>query len=67
LGIKKLILASSASAINQALQPGSLVAVKDHINMMGINPLFGHNDDKFGPRFPDMTTVYKPNLHDLTI
>lgn len=67
LGVKKIILTSTASGVNQALQPGSIVAVRDHLNMMGINPLFGHNDEKFGPRFPDMTTVYKPNIHDLIV
>lgn len=35
--------------------------------MMGVNPLFGHNDEKFGSRFPDMTTVYKPIIHELII
>ncbi len=58
LGIKTLILTNAAGSINTSFKPGSLMVIRDHINLMGINPLRGKNDDRFGPRFPDMTEVY---------
>jgi purine-nucleoside phosphorylase len=60
MGIRSLILTNAAGGTAPHLLPGSLMAVTDHINMMGENPLRGPNDDRFGPRFPDMTGVYTP-------
>jgi purine-nucleoside phosphorylase len=60
MGIKSLVLTNAAGGTATYLTPGSLMVVIDHINLMGDNPLRGLNDDRFGPRFPDMTHVYTP-------
>ncbi|MEN3333778.1 MAG: purine-nucleoside phosphorylase [Blastocatellia bacterium] len=60
MGIKTLVLTNAAGGTAAYLGPGSLMVIIDHINMMGDNPLRGANDDRFGPRFPDMTHVYAP-------
>ena len=62
LGVKALILTNAAGGISENLAPGSLMLITDHINLLGDNPLRGPNDDRFGPRFPDMTHVYSPEL-----
>lgn len=64
LGVKTLVLTAAAGGIRALLEPGDLVLVRDHLNMMGVNPLRGPNDDRFGPRFPDMTEVYARRLCD---
>jgi purine-nucleoside phosphorylase len=56
--VDRVILTNAAGAINPDYQPGDLVLVSDHINLMGLNPLVGPNDDERGPRFPDMTEAY---------
>jgi purine-nucleoside phosphorylase len=58
LGVKTLILTNAAGGINLDLQKGGLVLISDHINLQGINPLVGVNEDDLGPRFPDMTEAY---------
>ena len=58
LGIKNLILTNAAGSLDLDMTPGSLMLITDHLNCMGINPLRGPNDERFGPRFPDMTEVY---------
>jgi purine-nucleoside phosphorylase len=65
LGVRTLILTNAAGGINVAFKPGTLMLMDDHINLMGGNPLIGPNDDRFGPRFPDMTAVYSKRLRDL--
>ena len=65
LGIKKLLLTNAAGGINSMLVPGDLMIIRDHINMMGINPLKGENDDRLGPRFPDMSQVYDERIIDI--
>ena len=65
LGVKTLILTNAAGAVNETFQPSDLMIIKDHINMMGTNPLIGQNDDTLGERFPDMTEVYKKDLINL--
>ena len=67
LGIKTLILTNAAGGINVQLSQGALMVLSDHLNLMGDNPLRGPNDDRFGPRFPDMTTVYSPELQEIVI
>lgn len=65
LGIKTLVVTNAAGGINLALRPGDLMAITDHLNLSGANPLSGPNDDRMGPRFPDMSTTYHPGLLSL--
>ena len=60
LGIESLVLTNACGAIDPSLEPGTLVAVSDHLNLQGASPLVGPNDDAIGPRFPDMTDAYDP-------
>jgi purine-nucleoside phosphorylase len=58
MGINAVILTNAAGGINLKYSQGALVAIRDHINLQGQNPLTGPNDERFGPRFPDMTQAY---------
>ncbi len=62
LGVKSVILTNAAGGINTRFGRGALMVIDDHINLLGGNPLLGRNDDRFGPRFPDMTAAYSPRL-----
>jgi len=62
LGVDTLILSNAVGGMNPNFQAGSLVLVTDHINLTGDNPLIGPNDDELGPRFPDMSRAYDPDL-----
>jgi purine-nucleoside phosphorylase len=62
LGVKTLILTNAAGGINIAFGPCTLMLIDDHLNLMGSNPLVGPNDERLGPRFPDMTEVYSRRL-----
>jgi purine-nucleoside phosphorylase len=62
MGVKALIVTNAAGGINLNYSEGALVALRDHINLQGTNPLIGPNDDCFGPRFPDMTRAYDPEF-----
>jgi purine-nucleoside phosphorylase len=61
-GIKAVIVTNAAGGINLGYSQGALVALRDHINHQSANPLIGPNDDRFGPRFPDMTHAYDPEF-----
>jgi purine-nucleoside phosphorylase len=62
LGVKTLILTNAAGGVNTSFSQGALMVIDDHINLIGSNPLVGPNDERFGPRFPDMTEVYSYRL-----
>ena len=62
-----LDLTNAAGSLNTELTPGSLMVISDHINLMGVNPLIGPNEEKFGPRFPDLSVAYDPDLQSLVI
>lgn len=67
LGIKVLIVTNAAGGINDSFAPGDLMAIDDHINFSGFNPLRGFNDPKIGPRFPDMSYAYDHELRKILI
>jgi purine-nucleoside phosphorylase len=67
LGVKTLVLTNAAGGINVQLTQGALMVISDHLNLMGVNPLRGANDERFGPRFPDMSAVYSHELQELVI
>jgi purine-nucleoside phosphorylase len=62
LGVETLLLTNAAGGVNTSFAQGALMVIDDHINLTGRNPLVGANDDRFGPRFPDMTEVYSARL-----
>ena len=65
LGVRQIILTNAAGGINTGFAQGALMIIDDHINMLGTNPLVGPNDERFGPRFPDMSEVYSTRLRRL--
>lgn len=62
LGVKDLLITNAAGAVNLSFKPGDLMVIEDHINLTGDNPLRGTNDDRLGPRFPDMSSAYTREL-----
>ena len=62
LGVKTLIVTNAAGGVNERFSPGDLMLITDTINFSGVNPLIGANLDAFGPRFPDMTRQFDPEL-----
>lgn len=58
MGVRTVVLTNAAGGINPQIEPGTLAVISDHINLQGVNPLTGPNDERFGPRFPDMTEAY---------
>jgi len=65
LGVKTVILTNAAGGVNTGFSKGALMVIDDHINLMGNNPLVGANEDRFGPRFPDMSEVYSSRLRQV--
>ena len=65
LGVRYLFMCSAAGGLNPQFETGDLMVITDHINLKGTNPLVGPNLDDFGPRFPDMSRVYDPDLIEL--
>jgi purine-nucleoside phosphorylase len=66
-GIRALILTNAAGGINVEYGQGALVVLRDHINLQGQNPLTGANDERFGPRFPDMTYTYAKRYREIAL
>ncbi len=67
MGIRAVILTNAAGGINRGYGQGALVVLRDHINLQCGNPLIGPNDERFGPRFPDMTHSYAKDFRQFTI
>lgn len=66
LGADTLLVTNAAGGVNAAWKPGSLMLIEDHINFSGSHPLIGDNLDSFGPRFPDLSSVYSRDLRERT-
>jgi purine-nucleoside phosphorylase len=62
LGAKKLVVTNAAGGLGDGFRSGDLMVIEDHLNMTGDNPLMGKNDNRFGPRFPDMSEAYSRRL-----
>ena len=67
MGIKAVVLTNAAGGINPSYGRGALVVISDHINLQGTNPLVGPNDERFGPRFPDMTDAYNSEFRGFAL
>jgi len=67
MGVKAAILTNAAGGIKKDFTQGRLVLLSDHINLQGVNPLCGPNDENFGPRFPDMSAAYDKRFRELTL
>src|SRR6202795_4166457 len=67
MGIRALILTNAAGGINVEYGQGALVILKDHINLQGQNPLTGANDERFGPRFPDLSYTYAKRYRKMAL
>lgn len=65
MGVKAVILTNAAGGIK--FTQGRLVVISDHINLQGVNPLTGFNDERFGPRFPDMSTAYDKRFREMAV
>jgi purine-nucleoside phosphorylase len=65
MGVRTVILTNAAGGIADGLKPGALVLIRDHINLQGVNPLAGANDENWGPRFPDMSYAYAATYREI--
>jgi purine-nucleoside phosphorylase len=65
LGVDYLLVSNAAGGINYNFEVGDVMMITDHINFFGTNPLIGKNENKLGPRFPDMSRAYNPELCDV--
>jgi purine-nucleoside phosphorylase len=66
LGVNTVLLTNAAGGITPACGAGTLMLITDHINLTGRSPLLGPNDERWGPRFPDMSAAYSPRLREIT-
>jgi purine-nucleoside phosphorylase len=67
MGVKAVILTNAAGGIKREFVQGRLVVISDHINLQGVNPLTGPNDERFGLRFHDMTAAYDKRFREMTV
>jgi purine-nucleoside phosphorylase len=67
MGIENVILTNAAGSLSTEMVPGSLMLISDHLNCMGVNPIRGANDKRFGPRFPDMTSAYDVEFQEIVV
>ena len=67
MGVRAVVLTNAAGGINPSYGRGALVVIRDHINLQGGNPLVGANEDRFGPRFPDMTDAYNAEFRKFAL
>ena len=67
IGIRSVILTNAAGGIDLGYKQGALVVLRDQINLQGSNPLIGLNDERFGPRFPDMTQAYAKPYREIAL
>jgi purine-nucleoside phosphorylase len=67
MGVRAVILTNAAGGINLEYGQGALVMIRDHINLQGQNPLTGANDERFGPRFPDMSFTYAKRYREIAL
>lgn len=67
LGLRRLVLTNAAGGIDIELNQGALMVISDHLNLMGVNPLRGPNDERFGPRFPDLSEAYSRKLQEQAV
>jgi len=67
MGVKAVILTNAAGGIKREFSQGRLVVISDHINLQGVNPLTGPNDERFGLRFPDMTAAYDRRFREMAV
>jgi purine-nucleoside phosphorylase len=67
MGVKAVVLTNAAGGINVSFDQGSLMIISDHLNLMSTNPLLGPNDERFGPRFPDMSRVYSREFQEVAV
>lgn len=65
MGARTVVITNAAGGLNADWTPGDLMLIRDHVNMTGMSPLVGHNDARFGPRFPDMTETWTPALAEV--
>lgn len=67
LGIKQLIMSNAAGSVNPQINAGDVVFIRDHINLLPENPLRGFNDERLGPRFPDMVKTYNRQMNSTAL